>query len=885
MRGTSIIILVLAMFFCSFRTSTTSPTDEKHSPNHPASPLLNCTTLVDAGEDQIICSPGQAVNLTGQVTGNFLTAEWSPANLVDDPTSLNTTATVDANTTFQLTVRSFSDANLIANGDFSQGDMGFYTSYIPGTGGGAGLLSNEGEYAIASNAGDTHNQFANCQDHTGGGNMMVVNASGTPDSVWCQDITVDPNTEYAFSAWVTSVTSQNPAELQFSINGNLLGDQFDASPSTCSWNQFSENWTSGSETDITICIVNVNMTPAGNDFALDDISFTQICETTDEVTVSIAELDASWTNNGLLCESEPAFALDDLLTSTATTGGEWTVDSNPATMLDPATLGAGTYNLTYTVTEGDCTEEDSEVITIEAQPNAGTAQDLPPICEGTPIVITLNDLLDGEDSGGIWTETSVTPSTGGAFVSDPGTFQIPDQAAGEYRFQYTVSANAVCTDADATVTVTIAPLPVVEAGTDDAITCTETTLTLSGDASQCTDCTFLWTESGGNIITSPDQAEIMVDAPGNYTLTATSAFGCSNTDNVTIAENTTPPIADAGEDISLGCEMAVVTIGGPATSTGSQFTYEWTAAMASAIQQPDIPFTEVEESDTYQLLVTDTTNGCTATDEVTVTTGMAMLVPFITTTPLTCNKPNSGAIVVDSVTGGQPPYQYALDAGAFSSSPVFANLGAGSYDVVVMDDNGCEVTERVTLNPAPELSVVLNTNASGEPPTITLGDTVRLDAIVNIPETEIASVAWNPEIVSCDSCLSVLVAPAVSTPFQVTVEDISGCTAQAELNLLVDRARRIYIPNAFSPNDDGINDLFVINAGSDVAMVRNFLILDRWGNEVFQSDNFQPNDTTHGWDGKVRGEKINMGVFVYFAEIEMKDGAVIIEKGEVSLVR
>ncbi|MCB0584730.1 MAG: fibronectin type III domain-containing protein, partial [Phaeodactylibacter sp.] len=111
--------------------------------------------------------------------------------------------------------------------------------------------------------------------------------SGMPDSVWCQTVTVQPNTDYAFSAWVTSVVSQNPADLQFYINGFPLGTQYDATPATCSWQQFAQFWPSGSATSARICIVNVNENPAGNDFALDDIAFNPVCEYQDSVTLTL----------------------------------------------------------------------------------------------------------------------------------------------------------------------------------------------------------------------------------------------------------------------------------------------------------------------------------------------------------------------------------------------------------------------------------------------------------------------------------------------------------------------------------------------------------------------------------------------------------------------
>ncbi|HMQ89837.1 MAG TPA: hypothetical protein PKB07_19700, partial [Flavilitoribacter sp.] len=314
----------------------------------------NCNLSVDAGQDQILCSPGQA-NLNAVITGNYFSLGWSPGAGLADSASAATAATVNQTTTYTVSVRSLSPTNLLVNGDFSQGDTGFTSDYIYGTGGGVGLLSNEGQYAIATNAASTHNHFAGCTDHTGNGNMMVVNASGVTNNVWCQTIQVSSNTEYDFSAWVTSVTSQNPAKLQFSVNGALLGDLFQASPVTCNWQAFDAQWASGANTTAEICIVNVNQTPAGNDFALDDISFREICVFTDEVTLTVADLDASLNLPGSICQNAGPVDLAQWLDHDATPGGTWTLDGVNIGSFDPAIVSAGNPTLRYTLPLRNCT--------------------------------------------------------------------------------------------------------------------------------------------------------------------------------------------------------------------------------------------------------------------------------------------------------------------------------------------------------------------------------------------------------------------------------------------------------------------------------------------------------------------------------------------------
>ena len=101
----------------------------------------------------------------------------------------------------------------------------------------------------------------------------------------------------------------------------------------------------------------------------------------------------------------------------------------------------------------------------------------------------------------------------------------------------------------------------------------------------------------------------------------------------------------------------------------------------------------------------------------------------------------------------------------------------------------------------------------------------------------------------------------------------------------MDKKRGVYIPNAFSPNGDGINDEIMIFANPGVELVEEFLIFDRWGELVFENTNFLPNDADQGWDGKLKGEKMSPAVFTWFAKVRYLDGEKQMFKGDVVLVR
>ncbi|MEN0003295.1 MAG: PKD domain-containing protein, partial [Bacteroidota bacterium] len=413
-----------------------------------ATATINCTMMVDAGPDVLICDDSQSVMLEGMVSETPIGIQWEPADLLDDPTILTPTATVTETTAFTLSVESFSTENLIFNGDFSQGDTGFTSDYEYGTGGNFGTLSQEGQYAIDDNADDTHNGFANCPDHTGGGLMMVVNASGQPNNVWCQTVTVSPDSDYAFSAWVTSVVSQNPALLRFEINGVQIGDVINPTSAICNWQQFFAVWNSGSATTAEICLSNVNLDPGGNDFALDDIAFNPLCVTTDEVVVEVANLNAEWTSPGIICYNENTIVLDDLLATDATPGGTWTINGTPATELNAADFASPSMlQVEYALENGNCVESNTQNITIALEPEADFSADQTQACIGETITLTYQGNM-GLSATYNWDFDGLTAT--------PGTGQGPQEVStatpGTYTIRLTVEQNG-CLSQEVTQTI------------------------------------------------------------------------------------------------------------------------------------------------------------------------------------------------------------------------------------------------------------------------------------------------------------------------------------------------------------------------------------------------------------------------------------------------
>lgn len=236
---------------------------------------------VQINNDTSICS-GNSAQLSVAGATYY---QWSPASGLNDTTIATPVAAPTQTTTYTLTALQSSGQNIITNGDFEQGNTEFTSAYTYKT----PPNTTEGQYWVGTSAQQWNGGMAPCGDHTSGiGSMMLVNGATTANaSIWCQTVPVTPNTDYAFSTWVASVSSQNPALLQFSINGTLLQQPFQASATNCDWQQFYALWNSGSNTSANICIVNQNNVASGNDFVMDDISFSPLCKEVKTVTVTV----------------------------------------------------------------------------------------------------------------------------------------------------------------------------------------------------------------------------------------------------------------------------------------------------------------------------------------------------------------------------------------------------------------------------------------------------------------------------------------------------------------------------------------------------------------------------------------------------------------------
>jgi gliding motility-associated-like protein len=205
-------------------------------------------------------------------------------------------------------------------------------------------------------------------------------------------------------------------------------------------------------------------------------------------------------------------------------------------------------------------------------------------------------------------------------------------------------------------------------------------------------------------------------------------------------------------------------------------------------------------------------------------------------------------------------------------------LDTGISQRILKNKSGCDsiVISRTTFT----LLKTLNLDKTAH---ITLGDSILLNTGFN---TFYKSIKWMPtEGLSCDVCLSPFAKPSISTIYKLQVKDSLGCMSTASISVYVAKKQGIFAPNIFSPNGDGGNEIFTIFTDASVSHIKTLKIFNRWGNLLFESFDFRSGDVSKGWNGRFNGVDLAPDVYIYFTEIEFKDGKKEVFMGDVTLVK
>ena len=342
------------------------------------------------------------------------------------------------------------------------------------------------------------------------------------------------------------------------------------------------------------------------------------CVTKDTVCIAAAQTPGVEAGPSVAVQCNPNMALLDGTGSSTGFNAQWTTSTGsivPGTenSLTPAVTQPGWYFLTLTDFGSGCSKTDSVFVTADTIPpisNAGTNQMLD--CNDDSVALNGGGSSIGPNFRYDWTAIS-----SGAVCGDTSAINTQACQGGSYQLMVTDTTNG-CVAFDSVLVMQDTLKPTAVVGTAPELTCLLTSVILDGTASSLGDTiAFQWNTLDGNITGGATTTLAQIDAAGTYTLTVTNTNnGCSAISTIQVTQNTTPPESNAGEDAQLSCSTSELELNGHGSSAFGPVSFEWFDANNNSAGSDSTLL--ITSPGSYSLVVTDSTNGCTATDVVEV---------------------------------------------------------------------------------------------------------------------------------------------------------------------------------------------------------------------------------------------------------------------------
>ncbi|HRN95549.1 MAG TPA: gliding motility-associated C-terminal domain-containing protein, partial [Chitinophagales bacterium] len=562
------------------------------------------------------------------------------------------------------------------------------------------------------------------------------------------------------------------------------------------------------------------------------------CSATDSVTVSAGPVCC--TVNISAAITQPSCGNNDgginlTILPAATYTYTW---SNGNSTANNSGLGAGTYSVTVTNTGNNCTKDTTFSLSNPNAPTVSNVTSTPESCTGNDGTASLTA------SGGTGTLT-ITWSNGNSGNN------IAQLAAGNYS--YTVTDQNSC---QATGTVTVAPAVgccfMQAAASTVATSCGENNGSISVSITTNGTAPYQYSTNGS----SYQQADSFTNlSGGDYTVYVLDANSCADTltlVNVGVSSNT---LAINFNTIDPGCAGANSgSIDAQVTGGTPAYTYTWSnGASDSSLSNL--------AAGTYSLTITDN-NSCSFSSSATLNA----------TQPFSIALGNDTAFCAGGNALLNAPSGYAAYAWSSGDTTQQINVAqSGTYSVTVSNSGGCTAAAsvHVTVTPLPIIDLPTDTTMFENNP-------IMLVPIITGNAT--GEYLWTPdEAISCLNCAQPVVNPTDTTIYVLRFTDASKCPATATIKVNVVKGGDIYMPNVFSPNGDGNNDIFK-PLGFNVKHIL-WKVFNRWGELVFQSDDFNI-----GWDGMFKSSPQPAGVYVYTMDVTFQNKVVKHYKGSISLI-
>jgi gliding motility-associated-like protein len=557
-----------------------------------------------------------------------------------------------------------------------------------------------------------------------------------------------------------------------------------------------------------------------------------------------------------VCSTDPPLDLFPLFVGLADPGGSWTdPDGAPFSgTLDPATDISGTY--VYTVAGiPPCPDgANSMEVTINPSPNAGAPGGLTICAQGDPVDL-FTALLGTPDSPGTWTDPNGVASTG---IIDPA-IAVPG------IYTYSVPPNALCPGSSSTVELATVPPP--NAGTDNAVSACENAPNIFLDAllGGAQDVNGTWTNPDGGA--SPGFVDPTLLDSGAYTYTVPGIAPCPDDQATVIVTIDTLPTPGDDAEISLCANLdsiALFPLLGAADTVGT-----WTAPDGSPFDGIFDPATSLSGDYTYTVTGEAACAGQSFSAIVTATSLHVPETVFSQDTTQGC-APLTIAFDLGDSTITLSQWQFGdggTSDGILEANYTYEEPGLFDVSVIVLDDNGC--TDTLVVDSAVLVHDLPNPFFISQPnPANTLEPDVNFVTQI----TDYPSYLWTS---SGDSLgtgipfgLHFPYFEARTTGICLVVTDTNGCMNEHCEDVLIEQAFTVYVPNAFTPNGNGINEVFypvILGAEEDDY---EFAIWDRWGEQVFLTT-----DRYEVWNGGMNNADTPLEPGVFTWRVRLRESA------------
>jgi gliding motility-associated-like protein len=583
------------------------------------------------------------------------------------------------------------------------------------------------------------------------------------------------------------------------------------------------------------------------------------CTATAQTNVSIFTPTASASNTGPYCAGSTVQLNASIGASYTWSGpGFAGVGQNP-TIPNAAATATGVY--TVVINLGSCTATATTAVTVYALPTPLISNNTP-VCIGNPINFTGGGGVSYSWNGPNHSSNAQNPTIASSNLTHNGTHTL------------TVTDVNNCTNTITTLVI-VNPQPIVSATGATVCENSNATLTSNGGTS------YSWSGPGGytSNVQNPNFPNAVPSNSGMYTVLVTDANTCTNTAVANLLVNPAP-VANIVTNSPI-CIDHVLSLNG---SGGATYSWSGPNGFFSSVQSPSIMASTIGYTGNYALTVTDA-SGCTASAVAAVVVNP---IPNIT---IAANKNASCPPLCTQFSfGSSSPVQFynwqlgnGVAGGTSTVETCYTASGIYTVNASVTDIYGCSNSGTYTVEVYPK--PVADFNYAPIKPVELIEQVTFTDAShsANI-------ITWNWYFMNTAQYTSVMQNPtfiyeqAGEYPIALIVKSDKGCSDTLIKKIVVIEDYGIYVPNAFTPNGDGVNDIFQPKGFGVVKYEMN--IFDRWGEKVFSTNQFEK-----GWDGTkqakhdVKYGSIEEGVYTWLINLTNVYGKSHELKGHVTLMK